>query len=375
MISIIEFVLGIAVLVYCAEKLIGYLVGVASRWAVSLFLIAVVFTGIEFDDLAFGVVLNLEDLSNVALGTVIGTTVAMTGVVLALAAIIAPTPVDVPKNYLVLFVAAPVVMYALALTGALSVATGVALLVLFVAFVGWIAYREYAARRPVWRNAELYEQLEKAGVTAGPGGTATLTGGGPTTGSAADTTDVGSAGGGFGGFDLPPDLRVDQGFLKARATSPAGTIALAVLSLAGIIVGALVAGQGTEGIVNGFDIDGTVFGVTIATLALSLEDIFLTVEPARRGAPEIGVANVIGSVVFSVTGKLGIILLVGGAITVDATALSWHLPVLIGMTVLSAIFLATGHLRRWHGIVLLALYVAYFVVSLVAFGGVPVDSD
>ena len=42
-IPIIEFVLGIAVLVYSAEKLIGYLVGVASRWAVSLFLIAVVF--------------------------------------------------------------------------------------------------------------------------------------------------------------------------------------------------------------------------------------------------------------------------------------------------------------------------------------------
>ena len=84
MVPIIEFVLGIAVLVYSAEKLIGYLVGVASRWAVSLFLIAVVFTGIEFDDLAFGIVLNLEDLSQVALGTVIGTTIAMTGLVLAL---------------------------------------------------------------------------------------------------------------------------------------------------------------------------------------------------------------------------------------------------------------------------------------------------
>ena len=127
MIPIIEFVLGIAVLVYSAEKLIGYLVGVASRWAISLFLIAVVFTGIEFDDLAFGIVLNLEDLSKVALGTVIGTTVAMTGIVLAVAAIIAPSPVDVPNSYLVLFVAAPVVMYALAFTGALTLVTGVVL--------------------------------------------------------------------------------------------------------------------------------------------------------------------------------------------------------------------------------------------------------
>jgi cation:H+ antiporter len=377
-IPIIEFVLGIAVLVYSAEKLIGYMVGVASRWAISLFLIAVVFTGIEFDDLAFGIVLNLEDLSEVALGTVVGTTIAMTGIVLAVAALIAPSPVDVPKSYLVLFVAAPVVMYALALTGALTVLAGVGLLVLFVAFVGWVAYREYSARRPVWRNAELYEQLEKAGVGAGGGaGTATLVRGGGSRdedgdGDAPTGGGTGTAGG-HRGFDLPDDLRVDQGFLKARQLSAGGSIALAVLALIGLVVGAVVAGAGTEGIIDEFAIEGTVFGVTIATLALSLEDIFLTAEPARRGAPEIGIANVVGSVVFSATGKLGIILLVGGAITVDDDVLSWHMPVLLVMTVLAALFLATGRLRRWHGIVLLALYIAYFVLSLVLFGEVPVD--
>lgn len=375
MIPIIEFVLGIAVLVYSAEKLIGYLVGVASRWAVSLFLIAVVFTGIEFDDLAFGIALNLEDLSEVALGTVVGTTIAMTGIVLALMAIVAPCPVDVPISYLALFVAGPVIMYALALSGLLTVGIGVVLVVLFVAFVGWVAYREYSARRPVFRNAELYEQLEKAGVGAGNGGgTATLTREGPDDNDTTSTTGTGGDGDGRrGGFDLPPDLRVDQGFLKARQTSPAGTIVLAVIALIGLIVGALIAGQGTEGILENFEIEGTVFGVTIATLALTLEDIFLSVEPSRRGAPEIGIANVIGSVVFSVTGKLGIILLIGGAIIVDDDTLAWHLPVLLVMTVLSAIFLATGNLRRWHGIVLLVAYIAYFVTSLVVFGEVPVD--
>jgi cation:H+ antiporter len=380
-IPILQFVLGIAVLVYSAEKLIGYLVGVSSRWAISLFLIAVVFTGIEFDDLAFGIVLNLEDLSEVALGTVVGTTTAMTGIVLALAAIIAPTVVDVPKDYLALFVLAPIIMFALALTGALTVLTGVVLLLLFVAFVGWVAYREYSARRPVWRNAEVYEQLEKAGVTSG-GGTATLTcegggGDGPSAGTGGGGTGGDTGGdtgpGGHGGFELPADLRIDQGFLKARQTSPVGTVVLAVLALVGLVVGAVVAGAGTEGILDEFAIEGTVFGVTIATLALSLEDIFLTVEPARRGAPEIGIANVIGSVVFSVTGKLGIILLVGGAITIDADTLAWHMPVLLVMTVIAAIFLATGRLRRWHGMVLLGLYIAYFVISLVFFGEVPVD--
>jgi cation:H+ antiporter len=368
MIAIVEFVLGIALLVYCAEKLIAHLVGVASRWAISLFLIAVVFTGIEFDDLAYGIVLNVDDLKQAALGTVIGTTVAMTGIVLALAAIIAPCEFDVPKSYLVLFVAAPIVMYGLAATGALTLVTGVVLVLLFVGFVGWIAYREKAARRPVWRNAEYYEQLEEVGAGIGGGaGTATLVRG--SGGGGGQVPD-----GGGGGFDLPPDLRIDQGFLRARQSSPWAAIGWAVVALLGLVIGAIVAGQGTDGILDTFDIDGTVFGVTIGTLALSLEDIFLTVEPSRRGAPEIGIANVLGSVVFSVTGKLGIVLLVGGAITVDADVLEWHLPVLIGMTALSAVFLATGRLRRWHGFVLLAFYAAYFVLSLVFFNGVPLDN-
>jgi cation:H+ antiporter len=229
--------------------------------------------------------------------------------------------------------------------------------------VGWIGRREYASRRPVFRNAELYEQLERVG------------GGPTTTRRVGDHAALPVGPGSTGGFDLPRDLRVDQGFLRARQHSAGVALALAVVALAGLVVGAVVAGRATGGVLETFGIDGTVFGVTIATLALSLEDVFLTVEPARRGAPEIGIANVIGSVLFSVTGKLGIVLLAGGAIVVDDDVLTWHLPVLLTMTVLAAVFLATGRLRRWHGVVLLGLYVAYFVVSLVAFGGVPLDTD
>ena len=354
MIPLVEFVLGVAVLVYCAEKLIGHLVGVASRWAISLFLVAVVFTGIEFDDLAFGLALGLEDLHEVALGTVIGTTVAMPGLVLAVAAIVAPTTVTVPRDYLGLYMAAPLVMYALALTGTLTPAAGVVLVALFAGFVGWIALREYAARRPVWRDAALYEQIDR--VTLG-GGVASRRGRGEPAGPRGDP---------------PPGRRIDEGFLRARQHSPAAAVALAVLALAGLVVGAAVAGAGTEGILERFAVEGTVFGVTVATLALSLEDLLLTVEPARRGAPEIAVANVVGSVVFSVTGKLGILLLAGGAVAVAPEVVRWHLPVLVLMTAASAVVLATGRLRRRHGVALLAAYVAYFVVSLVFFGGVPV---
>ena len=55
--------------------------------------------------------------------------------------------------------------------------------------------------------------------------------------------------------------------------------------------------------------------------------------------------------------------------------LSWHLPVLVVMTGLSAYFIHTGRLRRWHGFVLLALYIAYWVVSFTVFGEAPIEAD
>ncbi len=54
---------------------------------------------------------------------------------------------------------------------------------------------------------------------------------------------------------------------------------------------------------------------------------------------------------------------------------SWHLPVLIVMTVLSAYFISTGQLRRRHGFLLLALYILYWVVSFTVFGEAPIDAD
>jgi cation:H+ antiporter len=63
------------------------------------------------------------------------------------------------------------------------------------------------------------------------------------------------------------------------------------------------------------------------------------------------------------------------AIDVGDDVLSWHLPVLVGITALAAYFRYTGRLRRWQGCVLLMLYVAYWVVSFTMFGEVPVEAD
>ena len=132
---------------------------------------------------------------------------------------------------------------------------------------------------------------------------------------------------------------------------------------------------GTEEILQRYGIQGTVFGATFVTAVLALEDLFLTVQPIRKGVPEIGIGNVIGSLIFTVTGKLGIIVLAGGSIVVGSSVLKWHLPALLVITGVAAYFLHTGQLKRWHGFALLGLYIAYWVISFAVYGGAPVEAD
>lgn len=334
--SIFIFVSGAALLVYSAEKLIGYLVETANGLNISVFLLAIIFTGIEFDDIFLGVALGLEGMSGVALGIVFGTTLSLTGVTLAVACILTPTEVDIPRDYLVLFAVSPLVILPFVFFlegGTLTTIGSVILIGLFLVFLVYITYRESENDEQVFRNAEMQEIVD-------------------------------------GGTERP--LSADVPFATGRNLSGVAGFGLAILALIGLVIGAATTGMGAEGIITAYGIEGTIFGATIATAVLTVEDIVLTVEPVRRGAPEIGVGNVIGSVIFSVTGKLGVIGL-AGSIAISGSALTFHLPALIILTAIAAYFVYTKRLKPWHGYVLFGLYIAYWVISYFGLGVLPAE--
>jgi cation:H+ antiporter len=364
--SIFTFISGAVLLIFSAEKLVGYLAGAASGLKVSMFLLALIFTGVEFDDITLGLAFNLEGFSHVALGIVFGTAISFSGVVLALGALLVPSRIKIPRDYIAIFVAAPLVLLAFTLTAPFTVVDGGILIALFLAFIGYVAVRETTRRAPSDLGAEMYEA-----AVARSGGDDT-----PVLREAEGylrTTGPGSAQAqdGNGG---EPDVLQDTPFGAERNLPGWAMIGLAVLSLVGIVIGAATTSNGAEGMLESYHLQGSVFGATIATIVLTIGDVFLTVEPIRRGVPEIGIANVIGSLVFSVTGKLGITLLAGG-IVVGADVLRWHLPALIVLTAVAGGVMWTGNLKRWHGAVLLGCYVTYWVVSFVVFGTVPADTD
>jgi cation:H+ antiporter len=343
MTSIFIFISGATLLVYSAERLISALVGASRGLKISVFLLAIIFTGIEFDDLILGIALNLEDDQDAALGLVLGTAVSFSGVVLAFGAILTPTRFTVPREYIVIYAAAPLLMIYFAVRKEVTTVDAIVLLLLFVAWIAYVAVKETRHETATFRNLEIMEELEEADDDHGA--------------SDAVRSEAVSTMSLF-------DKRRWSGWLN---------LGMAVLSLGGIIIGAATVSEGSDQILDRYGIDGTVFGATIITAVLVIEDLFLTVRPIRKGVPEIGIGNVIGSLVFSVTGKLGIVVLAGGSIAIGSSVLRWHLPVLIGLTALSAYFLSTGQIKRWHGFVLLALYIGYWIISYIVYGGAPIE--
>jgi cation:H+ antiporter len=342
--SIFIFISGATLLVYSAERLIGSLVGVSRGLAISVFLLAIIFTGIEFDDIVLGIALNLEDDQDVALGLVIGTAVSFSGIVLALGAILAPTTFSIPREYIVIFALSPLIMLVFALRKEVTIVDAIVLLFLFVAWIAYVAVRESRRETATFRNLEIIEEAEEQDEEDATSD--------PVRSQAVSTMSVFSTKGRYSGWI---------------------NLGLAVVAICGIIIGAATVSTGSDQILNRYGIEGTVFGATIVTGVLSIEDLFLTVRPIRKGVPEIGIGNVIGSLIFSVTGKLGIVVLAGGSIAIGSSVLRWHLPVLLCLTGVSAYFLWTGQLKRWHGFVLLGLYIAYWIVSFVVYGGAPVE--
>ncbi|WP_436347323.1 sodium:calcium antiporter [Natronorubrum sp. FCH18a] len=344
----VVLVVGAVVLTYSIEKLISYLTRAAIGLGVSIFTLAVVFTGFEFDDTVVALVFGAGGLERVALGTALGTALAITGITLAVAAVVRPFPVEVPRDYLLLFVLSPFFLIPFVLAGTLAFVHGLVLVAAFVVLLGYIVLREFQRDVPVFRDSEIAERIEADG-------------GVPIERLSLDEIDRRTV-----LEEIPEDRFVTESRYEGLFW-----LGLSILALVGIVAGAILLEASSEVIVESWGIEGTVFGATVLTLVLTFENLLLTIEPVRRGIPEIGIGHVIGSVIFSVTANVGVIAFVAD-VAIPSSVLVFHLPAVIVLTAVAAYAISTGRLRRGHGYLLAGLYVAYWIVALLVFGGVPI---
>jgi cation:H+ antiporter len=292
---------GLWLLVESVEGLIKSLRGWALAAGLSGVLVGALVLGFDVESTAAGVAATLDDLPGTALGTSVGAGIFLVTVGLGVAALIAPFSIRPPTAMLAAAGVATVLSIALAADGQLSRLDGAILLGAFVPLVAAIVLG-----RPTAEPHEAGQRPER------------------------------------------PKLLV----LKI------------IGGLAGLVLGAELLVFGTGRVVAELGLSETVFGLLVVAAAVSFEEVVLEALPAFRGFPELSVGNALGTLVFLLTGSLGVIVL-ARPIDVPASVTAYHLPAL-GLTVLLAgTLLARGRLGRVEGAVLVAAYAAYAVGALI----------
>src|SRR6266516_3914785 len=131
---------GIGLVVVGADAFFTGLLASASRLRVSAFVLAVVVSGFELENLAAGIAADLKGLPNVAAGTFLGGTTFLALCVTGLSAVASPIRAVLPGPVLAWSVAAPLPLLALGLDGSLSRTDGAILVVWFCICLAGLVY-------------------------------------------------------------------------------------------------------------------------------------------------------------------------------------------------------------------------------------------
>ncbi len=321
-VTIVLFVLGLALLIVGAEGLVRG----ASRMALGLGIsplvvgLTVVAFGTSAPELAVSIqsALSGPNGADVALGNVVGSNIANVLLILGISAAITPLVVqqqlirlDVP-----LMIGISVVVFVMALDGTISRIDGLIL------FAGIIAYTVFAIRQSRQESAEVQEEYRAE-------------------------------------FNANRPQSIGD-WLK--------NVAFLIGGLALLVVGSRWMVDGAVSFARVFGVSELVIGLTIVAVGTSLPEIATSIVAALRGERDIAVGNVVGSNIFNLLSVLGLSSVVAPAgISVAPAALNFDMPVMIAVAVACLPIFFTGRLiARWEGWLFLGYYIAYTLYLILA---------
>ena len=348
-----RILLGLVLLVAGGEMLVRGAAGLAARIGMSPLVVGltVVAFATSAPELAvtLGAVLGGEP--GLAVGNVVGSNIANVLMILGISALILPllvkvqlVRVDIP------FMAAfSVLFFLLASDGGLNRVDG---LILFVLLILYISVAIILSRREGHVD-DLH----------GPGASiATASAGrvGQTVGM-----DVGEEGATM--TEAAEKVDVQNGSIGRD-------LVFLLIGVALLIAGADILVRGATGIATAFGVSDLIVGLTVVAIGTSLPELATSIVAVRRGQRDLAVGNVVGSNIFNigaVAGLAGIISPTG--LPVPDSALALDIPLMIAAAVVLLPLSFTGSvIRRWEGAVLLGLYIAYLIYTVLAAAKRPI---
>ncbi|QDU69634.1 calcium/sodium antiporter [Engelhardtia mirabilis] len=313
--SILFVLAGLAVLIFGGELLIRCATRIASLAGVSPAVVGltIVAAGTSMPELVVSVRSALAGSDSLAVGNVIGSNSFNIGVILGLAALIAPISIagrTVRLEWPVMLLAA-VQLYLLARDGQVDRIEGAAFLVAFVAFVAYTL--------KIARSEMVPAEIEQFAATAGPPA------------------------------EPRPWTRSILGVIAGCALLAGGAELLVI---------------GATDLARSLGASEAVISLTIVAAGTSLPELSASVIAALRGRGDVAVTNVIGSNIFNVLGIAGTTATIS-PLSVSTELIERDLPWMLGFSLLLFPLMRSGYrISRVEGALLLVGYGVYLALLL-----------
>lgn len=281
--------------------------------------LTVVAFGTSTPEVIVSVQAALDGHPAVAIGNVVGSNIANIGLILGIAALIAPARVDgaLRSRELPVLLASTVLVVGMLVDGAISGIDGAVLLVCGILYTAWMI-----------RAARAAAEMERA---------------------KADTV-------------VERDVADAAGAPQARGAARSALIALFGLGV--LLVGGSLFVDGAVAAAHALGMSERLVGMTVVAVGTSLPELVTSVVAARRGHSDLAIGNVVGSNIFNVFLCLGASALVGD-VGVELREVAVDLGALGVMTVVAAVLIRTDRtISRREGAVALALYAVFLAATI-----------
>ncbi|WP_396610467.1 calcium/sodium antiporter [Haloferax sp. S1W] len=307
-------VAGIIALYLGAEALVEG----ASRLAIGLGLraaivgVTIVAFATTTPELFVAVLSGLGYSSDLGLGAIVGSNIANIGLVLGISALIQPMGVSTTtlRRHVPFMITAAIALVVLGMDGSLSAVDGGLLLVILVAFTGFLVYRAQASKADAIGTDEI---------------------------------------------DIEDEDEVTASFKDVLYLG---------LGLLLLFIGSNWLIQGGKGLLEAYGFSTRFIGLTILAFGTSLPELAASVISAIRGEAEFSIGNVVGSNIYNVVAVLGILAIMV-PVKVPASTISLDFPALLAFTFgVIALMVHNRDVSRLDGGLLVGGYLVFFWLIL-----------
>lgn len=316
--AIIAVVIGLAVLVWSADKFVDGAVGVAEFCGMSTLLIGMVIVGFgtSAPELTVSAISASQGNPALALGNAYGSNIANIALILGATALISPILMQrsVIRGDLPILIAVSLLSIALVWDGSVVRWNGVLLLVVFALVMAYSIWRE----------------LKKARIET------------------SNSVEEESAG---------------------KQTSLGKSIFWLVLGLALLVASSRALVWGAVEIARTLGVSDLLIGLTIVAIGTSLPELASSIAAARKGENDIALGNIIGSNLFNTLAVVGLAATISPMDEIEKAVTYRDMPLMTALTVALIVLgfrrKGDGRLNRIAGAILLAVYIGYLALLIV----------